>query len=520
MAINISVLYDDLLNASASLNESIDLDLDADELGGNTKLPFILLGIVGVCLCIIGIIGNIFSIIVLSRKSMKKLSTYSYLFGLAICDELSLSLTIMILIQYSVPPSVTISRSLLNVHKILSLYIIPIVNSTQALSVWITLAFTIDRYIFICHPYWSRNYCNRKRACIIIICLYATAVVYSIPQFFERTYDKFELLGQVKIFQTLTAFGRNKIFIYVYNLFIYSIFVCLVPFLIIFILNGFLIYDIIKSNNRHREMSLAYNPSNYVNASICTSNSLKQETMPAKTNEINEQQQQQQEPKPEEQNLLANGGACSTAHNDVINVQVSENNVSNRSSSHVFRSSRTFLRSLLKRSSNTSAQSRATNHDANTNGVVVGGGTHENKENEPCLGPKSSSLSMQATSVGSSSKRLKQSIKDVASSADKAFKNDVTIMLVGLIIVFLICQMPATIIRLITYNNLGIMFDPIYVSSVDISNFLIVANSTLNCILYIILGKKFRREFLITFMPKRLLKKANINIDNRHQSFR
>jgi len=44
------------------------------------KFEFIM-SIIGTIICIIGIIGNIFSIIVLCKKSMKKLSTYAYLLG-------------------------------------------------------------------------------------------------------------------------------------------------------------------------------------------------------------------------------------------------------------------------------------------------------------------------------------------------------------------------------------------------------------------------------------------------------
>ena len=73
-------------------------DIDDIPIGGVTKLTQIL-AMLGICISIIGIIGNFFSIIVLTRKSMKKLSTYSYLLGLSICDEISLIFTVYILLQ-------------------------------------------------------------------------------------------------------------------------------------------------------------------------------------------------------------------------------------------------------------------------------------------------------------------------------------------------------------------------------------------------------------------------------------
>ena len=77
--------------------------------------------------------------------------------------------------------------------------------------------------------------------------------------------------------------------------------------------------------------------------------------------------------------------------------------------------------------------------------------------------------------------------------------NDVTIMLVGLTVTFIICQTPSIVLRLITFKNLSSYLKPIYYSSLDVSNFLIVSNATLNCILYVMLGKKFRREFIAAF---------------------
>ena len=120
---------------------------------------------------------------------MKKLSTYSYLLALSICDEISLILTVLIFLENLIPFfKLNLSRNIINSHKIILIYIEPITVSSQALSVWITLAFTIDRYLYCCQPYIGNKYCTRKRASIVIIMLYLMASIYSIPQFFERTY--------------------------------------------------------------------------------------------------------------------------------------------------------------------------------------------------------------------------------------------------------------------------------------------------------------------------------------------
>jgi len=105
--------------------------------------------------------------------------------------------------------------------------------------------------------------------------------------------------------------------------------------------------------------------------------------------------------------------------------------------------------------------------------------------------------------------------------ATKSLRNDVTLMLVGLIVVFFICQVPSTILRLSTYNGMGIMLLISYTKSLDVSNLLVVCNSTFNCILYVMLGKKFRAEFFKTFFPK-FCKEQNLNNNhfNKNQSLR
>jgi hypothetical protein len=99
----------------------------------------------------------------------------------------------------------------------------------------------------------------------------------------------------------------------------------------------------------------------------------------------------------------------------------------------------------------------------------------------------------------------------ISAGSQHVMSNDVGIMLFGLIAVFLICQLPSSILRLITFKNLSIFFQPFYASSLDVSNFLIVTNSTLNCLLYVMLGKKFRREFLHTFFPRCYREPVNMN---------
>lgn len=103
--------------------ESFDLEKELSQTG-ITSLTKVLAS-VGIFICIIGIIGNCLSIIVLNTKKMKKLSTYTYLFGLSVCDEISLTFTIIIWIYYATPASLRV-HGFQFYYKIILIYVYPI----------------------------------------------------------------------------------------------------------------------------------------------------------------------------------------------------------------------------------------------------------------------------------------------------------------------------------------------------------------------------------------------------------
>lgn len=356
----------DILNVSPESNKVVNI-----------------LSIISFILCLIGLFGNIVSIIILNKKAMKKLSTNFYLLGLSITDTITLFFNILILINNIISIlRIRLPQQTLNIINIIIIYIYPIILSTQVLSILITLTFTIDRYVYICHPYKSYKYCTRKNAMIILSILIVIVIIYSIPLYFETSHESLVIFDEIYIYKKVTEFGRNIIFIYIYHLAIYCIFIIFIPMTIIIILNILLIIEMIKSNRKHI-LQIDLNPSSN-NEKCCL--------------------------------FFRKRGHSS---DNIIPIEIS-NQISNKLSK-------------------------------------------KNKRN---------------------------------------VKNDVTLTIIMLIVVFCICQIPSTILRLLIIFDSNIIFNITYIYSLDISNFLIVLNSTLNCILYILVGKKFRKEFLLLFKRK------------------
>ncbi|XP_060603506.1 somatostatin receptor type 2-like, partial [Ruditapes philippinarum] len=161
-----------------------------------------LIVIVGVCL-------NILSFIVLTRKSMRKTTSNLYLAFLAIYDTLSLTFNFMIGVirgnSESANKSFQESEALCTFHGV-------VVELFNLLSVWIIVAFTIERFLMVKFPLKARTWSPRKT----IVTLFIVSAVMTLISFHKIAVSGFE--GD-SVFGYKACKTRRKIFkeiIYVY----------------------------------------------------------------------------------------------------------------------------------------------------------------------------------------------------------------------------------------------------------------------------------------------------------------
>ncbi|XP_067208407.1 putative G-protein coupled receptor F59B2.13 [Linepithema humile] len=122
---------------------------------------------------ILGLLGNSLSATVFFRKKMRSFSSSIYLGVLAISD---ISFLLMIFIQW------------LRIMEILEMYNLHwlmysenfLVYFLKFLSVWLIIAFTIERYIVTKHLLLRQSWCTVNRAKIVVITLIGLAIFYSI----------------------------------------------------------------------------------------------------------------------------------------------------------------------------------------------------------------------------------------------------------------------------------------------------------------------------------------------------
>ncbi|CAF1093653.1 unnamed protein product [Adineta ricciae] len=128
---------------------------------------------------ILGLISNSLSVIVLTRLSAQ-LSTFVYLSGLSLSDMLtclSIVMTYLLDLRISTLRSTTMSIILRYVEIVFG----AVAAGSRTLSLWISTAVTMDRWIMICHPIYAKTFCTLNRARVITRTFFVIALFYSIP---------------------------------------------------------------------------------------------------------------------------------------------------------------------------------------------------------------------------------------------------------------------------------------------------------------------------------------------------
>ena len=229
-------------------------------------VSFYMTGIGGTLLCALGLLGNIVSLVVIIRR-LAQTSTYSYLTALAVSDSLMLLCSGLLFAKDWRRPVHIQPNSQQQwdqgLHPYYFPYVHPIAFTCQVLSIWLTLAFTVDRYIMICHPFDGARLCTVGRARRAIVVLFACAVTFNVPKFFEyRTattsicrlgFNSTSLITNAV--SDLTSFGSSPVFLELYHSWFYILFVCGVPLISLVVLNSALLRAVRQSMRKQKELT-------------------------------------------------------------------------------------------------------------------------------------------------------------------------------------------------------------------------------------------------------------------------
>lgn len=130
---------------------------------------------------VLGFPGNVFALYIWLQRRMLN-SSGTYLAALALADLIFLTLQVFHELND------TWDIHLLDVKFVCEFYPI-IFMMSQYLSPLLVLAFTVERYISICHPFKREKFCTTHRARIVIVCLATSSLLLNLIQGYFWTFD-------------------------------------------------------------------------------------------------------------------------------------------------------------------------------------------------------------------------------------------------------------------------------------------------------------------------------------------
>lgn len=222
--------------------------------------------VINVCivgtLCVVGLMGNCASVVVLRRdkemstsSSDKNTSTTNWL--LQMLAAVDIFFLISCLLIYSIktihshsPPIVT------HGYAYVEPYLPGMASIGHMLTIYTVLLVTVDRFIAVCRP-MSRHLRSIRRARLTFAGIVLLSIGYSLPVFLEQhsvvvtttdacTKDRWSHVQTVK-----TRMRKSALYFIIYKTICYVIFRSFGPLIAIIVLNGRLISALRRLNRRH-----------------------------------------------------------------------------------------------------------------------------------------------------------------------------------------------------------------------------------------------------------------------------
>ncbi|XP_005098020.1 cysteinyl leukotriene receptor 2 isoform X2 [Aplysia californica] len=194
-----------------------------------------------------GILGNSVSLSVFLCKSMRHLSASTYLAALSTSD-------LMVLIFYVLTewlirgvPVLSPDTKVTFMHVNGACQVIMYFHYvSRFLSAWLVVAFTVERYIGVCHPLHRRHICSPTSTKKIVFGFTVFSLVINIFKPLLSVVHDVELWGPM-----CTTYPQHRQLSFVLDS-IYAVFITFIPFVIITVINILIIRRLVKHNRQQR----------------------------------------------------------------------------------------------------------------------------------------------------------------------------------------------------------------------------------------------------------------------------
>lgn len=204
----------------------------------------------GTIFMVVGLLGNILSIIVWSRKSMRS-STGTYLIAQAAADVCVLVFFFFTDSLAMMNPGIKMELSYGNFYSYIGY---PFFFLAVIISIWMTVGVTVDRYIQVCWFTHSKTLCNNKRAVHGITIISILCFVINFPHFF--TYRPVDGVNATASYEQ-TDYGKGH-GSQNYEFWVHCMFLVLVPWITILCLNVLIIRQVVKTGAKMADRKSVY----------------------------------------------------------------------------------------------------------------------------------------------------------------------------------------------------------------------------------------------------------------------
>ena len=138
-------------------------------------------GVIVVPMCLLGLLGNIASLVVLCKPQMKS-SANTMLIALAICD--SFVCIVMFFIAFEDIANYCGTMPDYGYYlKCSSLVLMNIGRTSRTGSVFVTIGVTVERYLVICWPFKARYLCTKNKVLVALVIIIICTIVSTIPEY-------------------------------------------------------------------------------------------------------------------------------------------------------------------------------------------------------------------------------------------------------------------------------------------------------------------------------------------------
>ncbi|XP_041369740.1 FMRFamide receptor-like isoform X1 [Gigantopelta aegis] len=223
-------------------------------------VSFYLSGVITTIIICCGLVGNLLTVIVLTRRTMHT-STNCFLTALAIWDSMVLTVTLFLICLYEFSDGFTRT-----VWPYVVTFVYPFGLVAQTSTIWLTVSFTVERYIAVCHPLKAAVMCTIPRARIVIVSVTVVSFIYNIPRWFEYRlvdYVHHATNSSCVIFVP-TDLEKSALYNKIYFGWLYFMVMCMIPLCSLAILNTFLILAVKRSIRQRRDMNVRQSRENNV----------------------------------------------------------------------------------------------------------------------------------------------------------------------------------------------------------------------------------------------------------------